>query len=133
MATKAELYREMADRATENLTAQITDWVKFLLFAGKTYKYSFLDQVMIHTQRPNATACADYDLWKHRMNRQVRFGSKGIALPRYRDGRVFLRYVFDVADTERRENSRDPVLWVPGRVRGHGHGPAGGSLRRPRR
>ena len=112
MATKAEMYREMADRATENLTAQITDWVKFLLFAGKFYRYSsFLDIVMIYTQRSDAKACAGYDLWKHRMNRQVRFGSKGIALLRYRDGRVFLRYVFDIADTERRENSRDPVLW----------------------
>ena len=111
MATKAEMYREMADHATGNLTAQVTDWVKFLLMAGRFYKYQFLDIVMIYTQRSDAKACAGYDLWKQRMNRQVRYGSKGIALLRYRDGRVFLRYVFDVADTERRENSRDPVLW----------------------
>lgn len=66
---------------------------------------------MIYTQRPDATACAEFDLWNHRMGRRIRRGSKGIALLRYRDGRVFLRYVFDVADTERRENGRDPMLW----------------------
>ena len=66
---------------------------------------------MIHTQRPNATACAEFDLWTQRMGRRIRRGSKGIALLRYRDGRVFLRYVFDVADTERQEHSRDPMPW----------------------
>ncbi|MDE6282045.1 MAG: DEAD/DEAH box helicase, partial [Oscillospiraceae bacterium] len=111
MAAKADAYRQMADHATENLTAQVMDWAKFLLMAGKFYKYGFLDQVMIHTQRPNATACAEFDLWTQRMNRRIRRGSKGIALLRYRDGRVFLRYVFDVADTERQEHSRDPVSW----------------------
>ena len=111
MAAKVETYRQMADHATGNLTAQIKDWSKFLMMAGQFYKYSFLDQVMIYTQRPDATACAEFDLWNHRMGRRIRRGSKGIALLRYRDGRVFLRYVFDVADTERRENGRDPVLW----------------------
>ena len=111
MATKAEMYRQMADHATQSLTAQIVDWSKFLLMAGQFYKYSFLDQVMIYTQRPHATACAEFDLWNHRMGRRIRRGSKGIALLRYRDGRIFLRYVFDVADTERRENGRDPMLW----------------------
>lgn len=111
MPTKADTYRQMADHATQSLTAQVADWAKFLLVAGQFYKYNFLDQVMIYVQRPNATACAGYDLWKERMNRQVRYGSKGIALLRYRDGRAFLRYVFDVADTDRRENGRDPLLW----------------------
>ena len=73
MPTKAEAYRELADRATGNLTAQATDWIRFLLVAGKFYKYRFLDQVMIYTQRPDAKACAGYDLWKERMNRQVRY------------------------------------------------------------
>ena len=109
--TKADAYRQLADHATENLTAQVTDWIKFLLAAGRFYKYRFLDQVMIYTQRPSATACAEFDLWTQRMGRRIRRGSKGIALLRYRDGRVFLRYVFDVADTLCRENSRDPMLW----------------------
>lgn len=111
MPTKVDTYRQLADRATGNLTARVADWARFLLVAGKFYKYNFLDQVMIYTQRPNATACAEFDLWTQRMNRHIRRGSRGIALLRYRDGRIFLRYVFDVADTERRANGRDPVLW----------------------
>lgn len=111
MATKAEMYRQMADHATGKLTAQVTDWVKSLLLAGKFHKYNFMDQVMIYTQRPGASACAEFEFWTERMGRRIRRGSKGIALLRFRDGRVFLRYVFDVADTERRANSLDPVLW----------------------
>lgn len=101
----------MADRATRNLTARIEDWTRFLVTASQFYKYNFLDQVMIHVQRPDATACAEFDLWSHRMGRHIRRGSKGIALLCHWNGKVFLRYVFDVADTERRENGRDPVLW----------------------
>ncbi len=111
MPTKADAYRQMADRATESLTEQIKDWSRFLILAGQIYKYNFLDQVMVYTQRPNVTALAEFDVWSRRMGRHIRRGSKGIALLRYRDGRVFLRYVFDVADTERRENGRDPLLW----------------------
>lgn len=111
MATKAEMYREMADHATEKLTAQVTEWIKFLLLAGKLHKYNFMDQVMIYTQRPGASACAEFELWTERMGRRIRRGSKGIALLRCRNGKVFLHYVFDVADTERRANGRDPILW----------------------
>lgn len=111
MATKAEMYRQLADRATGNLTAQVTEWIRFLLLAGKIYKYGFLDQVMIYTQRPSATACAEFDLWTQRMGRRIKRGSRGIALPRRQNGRTFLIYVFDVADTVCRENSRGPMLW----------------------
>ena len=112
MATKAEMYQQMADHATGNLTAQVRDWTRFLIQAGKMYKYGFGDQVMIYTQRPEATACAEFDLWTQRMGRRIRRGSHGLALLRYRDGRVFLRYVFDVADTEQRDgSSRTPNPW----------------------
>ena len=110
--TKVDSFRKMADDATQSLTAQIKDWSRFLVKAGQLYKYNFLDQVMIYTQRPDATACAGFDLWTRRMNRSVRRGSKGIALLRYRDGRIFLRYVFDIADTVRRENAHDPNPWI---------------------
>ena len=63
MATKAEAYRQMADHATQSLTAQVRDWTKFLVAAGQIYKYGFLDQIMIHTQCPGAKACAEFDLW----------------------------------------------------------------------
>ena len=67
---------------------------------------------MIYAQRPNATACASYDVWNDRMNRYVRRGSKGIALLDDAGDRLRLRYVFDLADTGTRPNSRDPWLWT---------------------
>lgn len=111
MATKAEMYREMADHATEKLTAQVTEWIKFLLMAGRLHKYeSFLDLSMVYMQKSTSSAIAEYETWP-RIGRYVRRGAKGIALLRYRNGRAFLRYVFDVSDTGRREDGRDPVLW----------------------
>lgn len=111
MATKAEMYREMADHATEKLTAQVTEWIKFLLMAGRLHKYeSFLDLSMVYMQKSTSSAIAEYETWP-RIGRYVRCGAKGIALLRYRNGRAFLRYVFDVSDTGRREDGRDPVLW----------------------
>ena len=111
MPTKVDTYCRMADDATRSLTAQVMDWSKFLLVAGKFYKYRFIDQVMIYTQRPGASACAEFELWTERMGRRIRRGSKGIALLRRQNGRTFLIYVFDVADTLRLEDSCDPVPW----------------------
>ena len=111
MATKLETYTMMADRATERLTAEILDWTSFLQTAGRVYKYPFLSQVLIYTQRPNATACAPYELWTTRMNRYVRRGSTGIALIDSSGGKPILRYVFDVADTGPRQGGIDPYLW----------------------
>jgi hypothetical protein len=75
------------------------------------YKYSFSDQLLIHAQRPTATACAEYDLWNQRMGRYVRRGSKGIALLDYSGDVPAIRYVFDVSDTGARERSRPVSLW----------------------
>ena len=80
--------------------------------AGRLYKYPYPDQLMIYVQRPDATACASYDVWNDRMNRYVRRGSKGIALLDDAGDRLRLRYVFDLADTGTRANSRDPWLWT---------------------
>ena len=114
MPTKLDTYTKMADSATESLTAQVKDWYRFLIVAGQFYKYNFLDQVMIYTQRPDATACAEFDLWSVRMDRRIKPRSKGIALLyRTSGGRIAVRYVFDVSDTERRrESSRDPKPWT---------------------
>lgn len=111
MPTKIETYCQMADRTTGTLTAQVRDWTRFLLMAGRFYKYNFLDQVMIYTQRPEATACAEFELWTRRMGRHVRRGAQGIALLRQGGGKTALRYVFDVADTVRGEDGRDPRPW----------------------
>ena len=112
MWSKADYYSAIARETLEGLTVSWQEWTKFLTTASKLYKYPFMDQVMIYAQRPDATACADYDLWNHKMNRYVRRGSKGIALLDENGDKPHLRCVFDVADTGARENSRTPWLWT---------------------
>ena len=80
MATKAQMYAQMADHAAVQLTSSWNEWMRFLDTASRLYKYPFHDQLMIYAQRPDATACAEYDLWNDKMGRYVRRGSKGIAL-----------------------------------------------------
>lgn len=106
MWSKADFYSAVAKETLEGLTASWQEWAKFLTTASRLYKYPFMDQMMIYAQRPDATACAEYDLWNDKMNRYVRRGSKGIALLDERGDKLRLRYVFDVADTGTRENSR---------------------------
>ena len=78
---------------------------------SRNYKYNFADQVLIHAQRPDASACAEYDVWTGRMGRYVRRGAKGIALVDYSGDAPRLRYVFDVSDTGARKNSRPFEPW----------------------
>ena len=111
MWSKADFYSAVAKETLEGLTASWQEWLKFLTTASRLYKYPFMDQMMIYAQRPDATACAEYDLWNDKMNRYVRRGSKGIALLDDRGDRLRLRYVFDVSDTGTREHSRTPWLW----------------------
>ena len=80
MPTKAEQYAQMADQVARQLTGNWQEWAGFLTTAARLYKYPFHEQMMIYAQRPDATACAEYDLWNNRMGRYVRRGSKGIAL-----------------------------------------------------
>ena len=111
MATKAQMYAQMADHAAVQLTSSWNEWMRFLDTASRLYKYPFHDQLMIYAQRPDATACAEYDLWNDKMGRYVRRGSKGIALVDDSGDRTRLRYVFDISDTGTREHSRTPWLW----------------------
>ena len=111
MPTKAEQYAQMADQVARQLTGSWQEWVGFLTTAARLYKYPFHEQLMIYAQRPDATACAEYDLWNDRMGRYVRRGSKGIALVDDSGDRPRLRYVFDISDTGTREHSRTPWLW----------------------
>ena len=80
MPTKAELYAQMADAAARRLTGSWQEWTAFLTTAARLYKYPYQEQLMIYAQRPDAVACADFDLWNNRMGRYVKSGSKGIAL-----------------------------------------------------
>ena len=111
MPSKTEEYLALAQRTANGLTRYWESWTDYLTTASRLYKYSFADQLMIYAQRPDATACADFDIWNNRMNRYVRRGAKGIALLDESSEFPRLHYVFDVSDTGVRRNSRDPDLW----------------------
>ena len=111
MPSKTEEYLALAQRTANGLTRYWESWTDYLTTASRLYKYPFADQLMIYAQRPDATACADYDIWNNRMNRYVRRGAKGIALLDESSGFPRLHYVFDVSDTGVRRNSRDPEVW----------------------
>ena len=114
MSSKTEEYLALAQRTANGLTRYWESWTDYLTTASRLYKYSFADQLMIYAQRPDATACADFDIWNNRMNRYVRRGAKGIALLDESSGFPRLHYVFDVSDTGVRRNSRDPEVWQLG-------------------
>ena len=111
MPSKTEEYLALAQRTANGLTRYWESWTDYLTTASRLYKYPFADLLMIYAQRPDATACADFDIWNNRMNRYVRRGAKGIALLDESSGFPRLHYVFDVSDTGVRRNSRDPEVW----------------------
>ena len=111
MSAKTQHYADLADRTVAEITSDAAHWAAFLCTAARNHKYSFEDQVMIHAQRPRATACAGYDFWKKRMRRYVRARSVGIALLRQQNGKASLAYVFDISDTGAMSDSVPVQLW----------------------
>ena len=111
MPNKTEEYLALACKTADSFSRQWEHWAEFLITAARLYKYSYPDQLMIYAQRPDATACAEYDVWNNKMNRYVRRGSKGIALLDESGGYPCLHYVFDVSDTAPRRNALYPDLW----------------------
>ena len=111
MPNKTEEYLALACKTADSFSRQWEHWAEFLITAARLYKYSYPDQLMIYAQRPDATACAEYDVWNNKMNRYVRRGSKGIALLDESGGYPRLHYVFDVSDTAPRRNALYPHLW----------------------
>ena len=99
------------DHSAEQLTKSREQWTAFLTTVARLYKYPYYDQLLIHAQRPQATACAEYDFWRNRMNRYVKRGSHGIGLIDVSGMKPRLHYVFDVADTGERADSRPVQLW----------------------
>ena len=114
MPNKTQECLNLAQQTANELTRYWENWTDYLTTASRLYKYSFADQLMIYAQRPDATACASFDIWNNRMNRYVRRGSKGIALLDQSSSVPRLHYVFDVSDTGVRRNSRDPEVWQLG-------------------
>ena len=112
MATKLQNYIQLAGQTAAQVTKNPQNWVGFLNTVSNVYRYTFPDKLMIHSQRPKATACAEFDLWTRRMNRHIRRGSKGIGLIAInRNGYPKIRYVFDIRDTELKRNSASLFQW----------------------
>ena len=111
MPNKYELFTQMAEDTARRITGSLQGWTAFLNTAARLYKYPYHEQLMIFAQRPEATACAEYDLWNNQMRRFVRRGAKGIGLLETSGDNPKIRYVFDVADTGGGEHSRRPFLW----------------------
>ena len=111
MPTSVMALAQMADHAATQITGSHKSWTDFLKTAARLYKYPYDEQLMIFAQRPDATACADYEVWNEKMRRYVRRGRKGIALIDDSGDKPSIRYVFDISDTGGRENSRRPYLW----------------------
>ena len=99
MPAKVDTYLDLARETALGLSGSVGAWTAFLDTASRLYKYPFADQLMIHAQRPEATACASYEVWNDTMRRYVRRGAKGIALLDNSGDAPRLRYVFDIADT----------------------------------
>ena len=103
--------RELAQQNARYVSNSPQDWMSYLDVAARLYRYSFTDALLIHAQRPDATACAELELWNQKMSRWVNRGAKGIALLDDTGPRTKLRYVFDIADTHLVRGGRTPLLW----------------------
>ena len=108
---KLEMYVKMAEDTARSITWNMAHWTAFLQTAARLYKYPFQEQLLIFAQRPDATACADYNTWNQKMRRYVRRGGHGIALIDESGGEPRLKYVFDVLDTGGGPDSLSPYLW----------------------
>ena len=111
MPSKLQAYTELSQVVVTRLTSSYQEWTGFLAMMGRIYKYPYREQLMIYAQRPDATACASYELWSKQMRRYVMQGARGIALIDTSTGENKVRYVFDVSDTREKENARRPWLW----------------------
>ena len=111
MPSKLQFYAQLADQTAVEAAGSYQKWTALLRTMARVYKYPYHEQLMIFAQRPEATACADYEIWNKQMHRYVKRGSTGIALIDTSGDNPSLKYVFDVSDTGGRENSRRPYLF----------------------
>ena len=111
MASKYQIISSMSEQAAKEVARSPYSWMGYLDTASRLYRYPFSEQLLIHAQRPDATACASLELWNNKMGRWVNRGAKGIALIDDSSDWPRLKYVFDVSDTHRLPNGKDPYLW----------------------
>ena len=112
MNAKYRFFRRLSEYTAHDIVSKRGSWTNFLDSAAKMYKYSFAEQLLIHAQRPNAAACATFEMWNEKLGRRIRAGSKGIALIDDSSTRPRLKYVFDVADTYiYKINAPTAALW----------------------
>jgi hypothetical protein len=111
LVTKLQLITELSQTIARSITRNYVNWTSFLKTAAWNYKYPFQDQLLIYAQRPEATACAPIEIWNQKLGRWVNRGAKGIALINDSGDRLSLRHVFDVSDTNSR-NNRPSILWT---------------------
>ena len=108
---RLEDIRGLAESHASSISSSPRDWMNYLDTAARLYRYPFMDQFLIHAQRPQATACASLELWNQKMFRWVNRGAKGIALLDETGTKAKIRYVFDIKDTHMVQGGRSPYLW----------------------
>ena len=111
MPSKTQFYAQLAAETAGRLTESLQAWTAFLETSARLYKYPYYEQLLIFAQKPEATACAGYEVWNETMHRYVRRGTKGIALIDSSGDNPRMKYVFDVSDTGGGANARRPFLW----------------------
>ena len=109
--SKLQDIRDLAQEHAVSVSGSPRDWMDYMDTASRLYRYSFSDQLLIHAQRPDATACASLELWNEKMLRWVNRGARGIALFDETWQNTKLRYVFDISDTHMVAGGRSPYLW----------------------
>ena len=109
--SKLQDIRDLAQEHAVSVSGSPRDWMDYMNTASRLYRYSFSDQLLIHAQHPEATACASLELWNEKMFRWVNRGARGIALLDETGQHTRLRYVFDISDTHMVAGGRSPYLW----------------------
>ena len=106
--SKLQDIRDLAQEHAVSVSGSPRDWMDYMDTASRLYRYSFSDQLLIHAQHPEATACASLELWNEKMFRWVNRGARGIALLDETGQHTRLRYVFDISDTHMVAGGRSP-------------------------
>lgn len=114
MVKKFDVITKLYEEATQEVTESPEKWIAFLQSASKNYRLPFDEQLLIHVQRPEATAVLPMEKWNEKFGRWVKRDSKGIAVFDKSSDRLKLKYYFDVSDTREGKYKRlvRPVsLW----------------------